>query len=256
MFVLAHRGAAAGGAQNSIAAFVAARHLGADGVELDVRHGASGALVVSHDAEIPGLGPVANLAAADLPPHVPLLADALAACQGLVVDVEVKHHPDDPDRRLAAAVAAAVAGAPPAVAGAPPAVAAAPTRGPGPVAVLVSSFDAASLAVVGERAPHVPTGLLVGWAADPWMAMEEAGRLGCTALHPFVTQVDAALVGEAHRRGLAVNAWTVNADADLAAMARLGVDAVITDRVPAALAATGRPPRNGDGGVISSTIGA
>ena len=65
---------------------------------------------------------------------------------------------------------------------------------------------------------------------------------------------DAALVADAHSRGLAVNVWTVNADADLAAMVRFGVDAVITDRVVAALAATGRRGRNGGGGVTSSTI--
>jgi glycerophosphoryl diester phosphodiesterase len=44
-------------------------------------------------------------------------------------------------------------------------------------------------------------------------------------------------VVQAHDAGLAVNAWTVNAPADLAAMVALGVDAVITDRLGDALAA-------------------
>ncbi|MGH9089573.1 MAG: glycerophosphodiester phosphodiesterase [Acidimicrobiales bacterium] len=249
--VLAHRGAVEGGAEaSSIGAFDAARRLGADGVELDVRRSADGALVVVHDQKVPGGDRVANLAAADLPPGMPLLADVLAACEGLVVDVELKHDPgDDPDRRLAAALAQALAGA-------RPMEAAAPGRSSRSAGVLVSSFDAASLEAVRERAPAVPTGLLVQWTGDPWVALDAAVAHRCAAVHPFVTQVDQALVAEAHRRGLAVNVWTVNADADLVAMVSMGVDAVITDRVPAALAALGRTRRNGGRGVTSSTIGA
>jgi glycerophosphoryl diester phosphodiesterase len=63
-------------------------------------------------------------------------------------------------------------------------------------------------------------------------------------------------VAAAGAAGLALHVWTVNAEADLAAMAALGVDAVITDRVTAALAATARGPRNGGPGAGSSTIGA
>jgi glycerophosphoryl diester phosphodiesterase len=55
-------------------------------------------------------------------------------------------------------------------------------------------------------------------------------------VHPFVTLVTADLVAQAHAAGLAVNVWTVNAPADLAAMVALGVDAVITDRLGDALA--------------------
>jgi glycerophosphoryl diester phosphodiesterase len=250
--VLAHRGAhtdtAGGVAENSIEAFTAARHLGADGVELDVRRTRDGVLVLHHDAEIPRRGRVGDMAATDLPPEVALLGDALAACAGMVVDVEVKYDPaGDPDRRLAAAVGEMLAGARPMQASAP----GAEGRSSG---VLVSSFDGASLDVVRQRAPAVPTGLLVAWTADPWRALDEAVRHGCQAVHPFVTQVDAALVAAAHRLGMAVNVWTVNADADLVAMARLGVDAVITDRVPAALLAVGGRPRNGDGGAESSTM--
>ena len=60
---------------------------------------------------------------------------------------------------------------------------------------------------------------------------------GHAAIHPFVSQVDAALVADAHDRGLAVNVWTVNAPLDLRAMVALEVDALITDRVPEALTA-------------------
>ena len=245
--VLAHRGYTGEPGdgtvrENTLEAFAAARRRGADGVELDVRLSADGALVVHHDAEIPGLGRLANLAVAALPGWVPLLADALAGCAGLVVNVEVKHDPaDDPGRTLAARVAAELAAD--AVAGwAPPGP---PPPGGG---VLVSSFDAASLDVVVERAPEVPTGLLVHWAADPATGLAEAEAHGCRAVHPFVGRVDRDYVEAARRRCLGVNVWTVNADEDLSAMGALGVDAVITDRLPAALAAVGRPPPNGGTG--------
>lgn len=61
-------------------------------------------------------------------------------------------------------------------------------------------------------------------------------------MHPFVTLVTADLVARAHAAGLAVNVWTVNDRAGLAAMVALGVDAVITDRLDDALAAARRAP--------------
>lgn len=247
--VLAHRGFTGEGdagavRENTLEAFASARHLGADGVELDLHLCADGALAVHHDAEVPGVGRIADLSAGELPAWVPLLADVLAACRGLVVDVEVKHDDaDDPGRRLAVRLGAEL------TADAAPAGAARGGLDEGHPAVLVSSFDPGSLDVVAQRAPGVPTALLVPWAADPGRGLDEAVAHGCAAVHPFVGRVDRSYVDEAHRRGLAVNVWTVNADADLAAMVALGVDGLITDRVPAALAATGRPTPNGGTGL-------
>src|SRR5271155_1986014 len=94
--VFAHRGCTQGFRENTVDAFAEARRLGADGVELDVRLTADGALAVHHDAEIPGVGTIAELEVADLPVHVPLLADVLAVCEGMVVNVEIKNAPQDP----------------------------------------------------------------------------------------------------------------------------------------------------------------
>jgi len=85
--ILGHRGASDHARENTLEAFVVARRLGADGVELDVRETADGALAVHHDAAIPGLGPVADLTVAQLPAYVPLLDAALEACEGMVVNV-------------------------------------------------------------------------------------------------------------------------------------------------------------------------
>ena len=81
-------------------------------MELDVRLTADGALAIHHDAEVPGLGPVSELAVSQLPAHVPLLAGALAVCEGMVVNVEIKNAPGDagydPGEAVAALTAAAI----------------------------------------------------------------------------------------------------------------------------------------------------
>src|SRR5580693_8567760 len=92
--VFAHRGRTDGFAENTLEAFAEAKRLGADGVELDVRLTADGALAVHHDPTIDGLGPVADLTVPELPAHVPLLVDALTVCDGMVVNVEIKNEPD------------------------------------------------------------------------------------------------------------------------------------------------------------------
>ena len=80
--------------------------LGADGVELDVRLTADGGLAIHHDPVIDGVGAIHELAATNLPGHVPLLADALAACAGMVVNIEVKNLPDRAGVRPVRSVAA------------------------------------------------------------------------------------------------------------------------------------------------------
>ena len=47
--VIAHRGASAAAPENTIEAFLLARELGADWVELDARRTRDGAIVVHHD---------------------------------------------------------------------------------------------------------------------------------------------------------------------------------------------------------------
>jgi glycerophosphoryl diester phosphodiesterase len=224
--VFAHRGCTEGGLiENTLEAFAEARRLGADGVELDVRLTADGALAVHHDAEIEGLGAISQLGVADLPAHVPLLVDALAVCEGMVVNVEIKNPPTEAGHDPAEAVAALTAHA--------------IDDAGWTDRVLVSSFQVSTL-----RAVQVADGrLAIGWLwpimTPPSAGLDEAVEAGFRAVHPFVTLVDADLVDRAHAAGLSVNVWTVNAPDDLAALGALGVDAVITDTLTAALAIRG-----------------
>lgn len=224
--ILAHRGASATQRENSLAAFEAARALGADGVELDVRRSADGVLVVHHDPVLPDGRAIHTLAAADLPQYVPTLEAALGCCAGLVVDAEVKNLPTDPGFDPTERVAAEAAAL------------AARTGMAGEVVVSSSSLlsvDAARAAGAG-----VATAWLTLAAFDQFEALAMAADHGHDALQPRHEAVTPELVAAAHQRGLEVHAWTVDDPERVAAMAAAGVDAVITNRPDVALRALGR----------------
>jgi len=207
--------------ENTLEAFAEARRLGADGVELDVRLTADGALAVHHDADVPEHGPICELVVSDLPSRVPLLADALAACDGMVVNVEIKNAPQDPGWDPGEAVATLTA--------------ASIEESGWTERVIVSSFQASTLRAVQAADGRLALGALWGWTVEPVSALAEAVAAGFGAVHPFVSSVTPALVAQVHEAGLALHAWTVNSPEDLRAMVGLGVDAVITDRLVEAL---------------------
>jgi glycerophosphoryl diester phosphodiesterase len=106
--IFGHRGASADKRENTLAAFTAAARLGADGVELDVRRTADGAMAVHHDAALADGRVIVEMKAAALPDHVPLLDAALRACAPMRVNIEIKNVPIDPDYDPTEAVAADV----------------------------------------------------------------------------------------------------------------------------------------------------
>jgi len=218
--VQAHRGSPdpdSGIRENTLEAFARARALGADGVELDVRLTADGGLAVHHDPVIEGVGAIHQLATADLPSHVPLLADALLACAGMIVNIEVKNLPTepgfDPAERCATDVVDLVEelGA--------------------QESVIVSSFWPGALATVRASGSGLRTGLLVISSSDPASAVVGAAELGCAAVHLPVVLVTPAAVTGAHDAGLAVAAWTVIDRTSLVSVVAAGVDTIVTDDV-------------------------
>lgn len=226
VLVIGHRGASARFRENTVEAFRGAAELGADGVELDVRRTADGALAVLHDARLPDGTDLVSLRAADLPGWLPSFDAALDACADLFVNVEIKNlgmDPDfDPDERVAAAVVEVLAAR------------AMHDR------VLVSSFSLATIDRVRALDDRVPTGWLVHRYGDATGVVDLAVEHGHGALNPQDELVDADLVGRCHDAGLAVNVWTVDDPARIATLAELGVDAVITNAPDVALAALGR----------------
>jgi glycerophosphoryl diester phosphodiesterase len=224
--IFAHRGSCHLARENTVAAFVGARDLGADGIELDVHLTADGNVVVHHDGEVPGLGPFARLLSAELPAWLPSLGEALDACRPLQVNVEIKQDETeggpDRDRSLAFEVAALLM-----------------ARAEAP-RIVVSSFSLEAIDAVRGFEPGLATALLVDLDRDPMEALMTAREHGHGGLHPFFCSVDAALMKAAKGCGMAIRAWTVDDPARIAALADLGVDAVVTNDVAAARRAFGR----------------
>jgi glycerophosphoryl diester phosphodiesterase len=227
--VHAHRGSpdpAGGVPENTLDAFFRARLLGADGVELDVRRTADGALAVHHDPDLRGVGPIHELVSDQLPDSLALLPAALDACEGLDVNIELKNLPGepgfDPDERMAREVAELVV-----------AMGREET-------VVISSFWPASLAAVRDTVPGLATGLLVASWFDPTACVALALEHGCTALHPHASLLGESLMAGSRRAGLSVATWTVNDRSLIRAAADFGVATVITDDVSMALSELGR----------------
>lgn len=220
--IFGHRGASAYARENTIEAFALAAAQGADGVELDVRLTADGSLVVHHDADIDGLGPISLLDRSGLPQWVPLLDDVISwAGDFIALNVEIKNLPGepgfDPDEALASAAAAMAAG----------------FTGE----LIISSFNPAALARVHGEQPSIATGWLTlpNWDQQP--ALRRAADEGHAAVHPHHLSVNAELCQAAHDIGLAVNTWTVDDPDRMVWLAEAGVDALITNVPDVAVAA-------------------
>ena len=218
--VLAHRGALSGRAENTLDAFLEAQRVGADGVELDVRLSADGALVVHHDVEIPGLGPVATLKVADLPAEVPLLEAAVLACGDLFVNIELKDLPGEPGFDITHPLAVRVAVF---------------VRERNLLdRVVVSSFDLRAADAVRTVEPAISTAWLTPNGFDQRLALDSVVDRGHRALHPHHASVTPDLVKSAHWVGVAINTWTVDEPDRMRELAAAGVDAIITNRAKVA----------------------
>ena len=224
MKVIAHRGASAAEQENTLEAFRAAVRLNADGVELDVRRTANEVLVVHHDAHLPDGRAIIDLHDDDLPDWVPALAEVMDVCRDPVVDrpfminIEIKSAPNDPDYDAEHQVSAAVAG-----------LVLGWGIGESGGEVIVSSFDMEALDRIRAIDPAIPTAYLTFEVLAPELLVSRVASRGHTAIHPYVASTSQALVDAAHATGLEVNVWTVNDPDQIAQLAAIGVDAVITD---------------------------
>lgn len=220
--VIGHRGASATAPENTRAAIMAARHAGADMVELDVQQTADGRVVVFHDARLTrttnGRGllrrlPYARLVRLDVGAwfaprfrgeRLLTLGEALAAAGRMEVNVELKR--TSLRRRL---VRAAVAAARRARAGR---------------RVLWSSFDAGFFRYLPAGAARA-----LICAGRPDASLARAARLRCRAWHPREDLVTLARIARAHALGLRVHAWTVDRPARARQLRRWGVDGLFTN---------------------------
>ena len=214
--VIAHRGASAAAPENTIEAFRLARRLGADWVELDARRTADGQVIVHHDATLEDGRTICELRRVELPGHVCDLTDALDACEGMSINIEVKNWPDDPDFDPGESVARQV-------------VELVGRRGLRD-RVLISCFHYPTIELVRELDPAIPTAFLHIVVDQTWDELaERVAAAGHVALHPWDHIVDQALVDAAKAHGLEVNVWTVDDPERMAQLVAFGVDGLCTN---------------------------
>jgi glycerophosphoryl diester phosphodiesterase len=238
--IIAHRGFGRGTVdgfrENTLPAFQQALSWGVRWLEVDVRRSADDVLFVLHHPTLEDGSFVADLKAAEVrAAGVLALDDLLAAIPDRIgVVFDVKTSLEDALRPPEGTTGGLLL----------PVLEAERDRRP----LLVTSFDPAALLLVGQRLPGVARGLL-SWVAFPLRkAIPTAAQLGLEVVsvhwksfahngtdpaprHREVTYS----VDVAHRAGLQVIAWSPAPDKGAELLAA-GVDALIVDDIPGALA--------------------
>jgi glycerophosphoryl diester phosphodiesterase len=238
--VIAHRGASANYPENTMLAFGTARDLGVGYIELDLHMTSDQVVVVNHDEDLRRAsgeeGVIRNLtwneveavdAGYTFSPDgkrfpfrgqgvgIPRLADVLAAFQELCFIIEVKQtSPSLVEPMLEIIESSGMRRR-----------------------VFIASEHQTVLDEVRALVPGVPTGLSSREVGDFFRAMAPAAapyNPAGTALQIPVEYeswrlVTSESVAAAHRIGLEMHVWTVNAEAEMRAMLGFGVDGILTD---------------------------
>lgn len=221
---MAHRGASRAERENTVAAFLRAAAMGADAVELDVRRSADGCLVVHHDPQVVDGRVIVRTTRVELPAEIPTLDEALDACRGMWVNVEIKNDPNeadfDPTDDIAAMVADAL------------------RHRTEPGGFLVSSFRRETVDRFRRECPDIATAWLTpGIAPDDMVATFAAlASDGHAAVHPWFGLVTRDFIESAHGAGLMVNVWTCDDPVKMVELADYGVDGICTNVPDIALA--------------------
>jgi len=236
------RGVVAGHEQNSLGSFAAAVRSGARWVEADVRRLCDDVLVVAHDAVYADGTRLEDITGPEADRRGTLrlrtLLDALPPTVGLNLDL--KSSMGDSLRPPAGTTAGLLA----------PVVAAEATRRP----MVVCSFDPAALGVLRAASPRVPLGLLTWYRFPVEMAVAACAHLDVEvlALHvgslrggPVEGEIDllalTRLLALLHRCGRRLLVWCP--PLELArSLVSAGIDAVVVDDLPEALAALSPAP--------------
>ena len=227
--VWAHRGASAYAPENTLEAFLLAAEQGADGVELDVQLTKDGEMVVVHDEEIDrvsdGSGFVKDYTLAELktlnfnkthPEYqdvkIPTLREVYEALKptGMTINVELKTgifwYKDLEKKVLELTKEMEMEDR-----------------------VIYSSFNHYSLIRMKELEPSVRTGILYAdGIVNVWDYAKKT--VGADALHPLYYNIQyPGYLEKTRDLGLKTHAWTVNEEADMKALAKAGIEAIITN---------------------------
>ncbi len=93
--------------------------------------------------------------------------------------------------------------------------------------IIFSSFNHESIRLCEKLAPEIERGFLYGcWILD---GGSYAKAHGVQYMHPNYLSLTDENTAEIHEKGIGINTWTVNEEADMRRMLKLGVNAVITN---------------------------
>jgi glycerophosphoryl diester phosphodiesterase len=194
--------------------------MGAQGVELDVRRTRDDVLVVHHDPRLVDGRMICDTAVADLPDHLASLEQALDACAGMWVNLEIKNDEDepdfDPDDRIADQTMALLA-----------------ARNE-PDRWLMSSFRLETMDRCRAIAPNVRTAWLTTLVPDD--VIDLLVPRGHSALHPWVHALTRDVIDRCHDHGLQVNTWTCDEPDRMRELVSWGIDGICTNVPDVALA--------------------
>lgn len=219
--VIAHRGASGYRPENTLPAYALAVEQGADMIEVDLHRTRDGAVVVTHDETLAGLGGRGEIADATLEDvrrldagggeRVPTLEELLEGFGARIpLNLELKRATNGPYPGLEELVLDAL------------------RRRQLLPRMLFSCFYDPVLARLRELEPEARTGLLVS-PRYPLRAVQRALAVGAEALHPEAGITTPELVREAHDAGLAVYVYTVDDPGEQRRLLALGVDGLFTN---------------------------
>ena len=228
MLNLAHRGFSGAYPENTMLAFdKACRVKGCDGIENDVHLTKDGELVIIHDEEIDrtcvnGKGWIKDYTLEELrrfdvsyiyegkceKQHIPTLREYFDLVKNLdiITNIELKtgvlEYPGIEEKVYAMIKEYGLQ-----------------------ERVLISSFNHHSVLRFKKLAPEIKCGLL----SDSWLIDTGAyvKKTGIECYHPIFNNMTDEYVKDLRNHGIEINVWTVNEEADVREMMRVGVDAII-----------------------------
>lgn len=226
--IYAHRGASGYAPENTMAAFSKAVEMGAEGIELDVHLSRDRSLIVMHDEYVNrtsnGNGLIKDMTLKELKrldcgswfgekfagEQIPELEEVLELLKNWdgILNIEIKDGSDlypGIERKIIDTVRLFCF----------------------EEKVIFSSFNHYSIRDIKSNASYLKAGLLYGEKLyEPW---NYAGTVGAEALHPPYFLVDDNMMNCCKANNIAVNTWTVNDEAEMTRLVKLGADGIITN---------------------------
>jgi glycerophosphoryl diester phosphodiesterase len=229
--IFAHRGYSALFAENTMTAFLEAEKAGADGIELDVQLTKDGQVVVIHDEKVDrtttGKGFVTDYLYKDLrklnankkgmkKEPIPSLAEVLEwlKTNKMVCNIELKNGLipyEGMEEKVIQLIRKYNLGE----------------------RIVISSFNHYSIVQSYRIAPEIETApLFIETIYMPWVYSQSIRAKG---IHPRHSAIPDRIITTTMENGIAVRPYTVNKDADMVRLFKLGCTAIITDNPVKAL---------------------